>query len=90
MSDLTSSLNRLTRNLAVTQVALHTKPPAALFVLHLEALLSSVEQALQAVQDVPGNTACIVDSPLGEHTAALLANALDSPAPDTIPDSWKE
>lgn len=89
MSDLTASLNRLTRNLAITQVALHTKPPAGLFVLNLEALLSSVAQALEAVQSAPSDTLCIVASPLGEHTAALLADALQGETPETVPDSWK-
>lgn len=91
MSDLLQSINRLTRNLTITQVALHAEPPASLFVLNLEALLSSVEQALQAVQAVPGDTKCIAESALGAHTAALLASALQSePVPDTFPESWKE
>lgn len=90
-ADLTSSINRLTRNLTITQVALHTKPTAALFVLNLEALLSSVEEALQAVQNVPGDTLCEAESAMGEHTANLLASALQGePVPDTIPDDWKE
>lgn len=90
MSDLTQSLNRLTRNMAVTQVALHTKPPAGLFALNLQALLSSVEQAIDALESVPSNTVCVVDSPLGEHTAELLASALSSETPDTVPEAWKE
>jgi hypothetical protein len=90
VSDLTRSLNRLTRNLSLTQVALHTKPPAGLFVLNLEALHSAVEEAMAAVNAVASDTRCAVDSPLGEHTAALLADALKGETPDTVPESWKE
>lgn len=88
--DLDSALSRLVRNITITQVALQTKPAAGLFVLNLEALHSAVEQAMGACEAVPANTPCVIDAPLGSHTAALLADALESETPDTIPDSWKE
>ena len=90
-ADLQAALNRLARNMVVTQVALTTKPPAALFALNVEALSSSVENVLALLQRTPGNHPCVVTQAMGPATASLLADALQSePTPDHIPTDWKE
>jgi len=92
-ADLQAALNRLARNMTITQVALDTEPPAALFALNVEALKSSVEDVAVLLTYVPSNTKCsVAQRAMGPATAALLADALQSEhaTPDTVPESWKE
>lgn len=93
MSDLQQALNRLARNMTITQVALDTQPKAALFALNIEALKSSVDDVAVLLPYVPADTTCsVAERAMGPATAALLADALasESPTPDTVPDHWEE
>lgn len=76
--------------MAIAQVSLQTKPPAALFALQVEALASAVDQMRDALVVSPANERIQVDSQvIGPATADLIADALGK-APDHIPDTWKE
>lgn len=93
MTDLQSALNRLARNMTITQVALDTEPTAALFTLNIEALKSSVDDVAVLLSYTPADTKCsVAQRAMGPATAALLADALqsESPTPDTVPDHWEE
>ena len=95
MSDivrLERAMTRLTRNVSLMQTALSMKPRAALFSLNLEALLSAVQETLEALEKVaPDYRVEAPDEVWGQHVAEALANAVSpEPTPDHIPDSWKE
>lgn len=87
------SINRLARNMTITQAALSMKPAAALFALNVDALLSAVVEVKEALEEVPSDRVITASSRvIGPYTADLLAEAITSGqvTPDTVPDSWKE
>lgn len=89
---LDRAVDRLVRNMAITQVSLHQRPPAALFALSVTALQSAVDDVATLLADTDSSRVILTSSgALGPATASLLADALHSePTPDHIPDSWKD
>jgi hypothetical protein len=89
---LDTAVNRLARNMAITQVALSTTPPAVLFELNIEALLSSVQDVQRLLGDVPHNRIITSSSQvMGPHLAEAMGEVIQfhSPTPDTVPTDWR-
>lgn len=90
---LDDAVNRLNRNMAITQTALTLTPPAALFILNVEALKSAVDELAVLLELAPpGRVISASSQVIGPATAELLAKAIEagSITPDTVPDSWKD
>lgn len=84
---------RLARNMAITRVAMDTGQPVALFELNIAALRSAIDGLELVFPTVPSTR--LVSLPVGREViepgiADLIAEVTSDPAPDHLPDSWKE
>lgn len=84
---------RLARNMAITRVAMDTGQPVGLFALNIAALRSAIDGLELAFASVP--TTRLVSLPVGDEVidpwiADLIADATSTPAPDHLPDHWKD
>lgn len=87
-----AAVSRLSRNMAVAQAALVAPGVTAfLFDVQVDSVRSACAQLEEAGRDIDRFSHLVhVDKAFGPATAELLAKIIETPTPDTIPESWKD
>jgi hypothetical protein len=91
LTPLEAAVARLSRAMALTDLAMTLGQPAASFArANLPALRSACDAVEAAAALDPHQIVTPPTSVVGPHTAEAIADAITDPTPDTLPDSWKD